>query len=40
MGGGEALGIGLNHLELFSYVGGFSSGLGRPAEFAEDRTPA
>ncbi len=27
MGGGEALGIGLNHLELFSYVGGFSPGI-------------
>jgi enterochelin esterase-like enzyme len=33
MGGGEALSIGLNHLELFSHVGGFSSGLGSPAEF-------
>ena len=32
MGGGQALGIGLNHLELFASVGGFSSGL-RPAEF-------
>jgi enterochelin esterase family protein len=32
MGGGQALSIGLNHLELFSYVAGFSSGL-RPAEF-------
>jgi enterochelin esterase-like enzyme len=32
MGGGQALAIGLNHLELFSYVAGFSSGL-RPAEF-------
>ena len=27
------LSIGLNHLELFSYVGGFSSGLGRAAEW-------
>jgi len=27
MGGGQSLGIGLNHLELFSYVGGFSAGL-------------
>jgi enterochelin esterase-like enzyme len=27
MGGGESLGIGLTHLELFSYVGGFSAGL-------------
>jgi enterochelin esterase-like enzyme len=32
MGGGESLSIGLNHLELFAYVGGFSAGL-RPAEF-------
>ena len=32
MGGGQALGIGLNHLELFSYVGGFSAAL-RPADF-------
>jgi enterochelin esterase-like enzyme len=28
MGGGEALSIGLNHLERFSYVGGFSAGIG------------
>jgi enterochelin esterase-like enzyme len=33
MGGGQALSIGLNHRELFAYVGGFSSGLGRPADF-------
>ena len=32
MGGGQALGIGLSHLELFSYVGGFSAAL-RPADF-------
>jgi enterochelin esterase family protein len=32
MGGGESLGIGLNHLELFSYVGGFSPGI-RTADF-------
>jgi len=32
MGGGESLEIGLNHLELFSYVGGFSAAL-RPADF-------
>jgi enterochelin esterase-like enzyme len=32
MGGGESLEIGLSHLELFSYVGGFSAAL-RPAEF-------
>lgn len=35
MGGGQALSIGLNHLELFSYVGGFSSGLGRGDDFAK-----
>jgi enterochelin esterase-like enzyme len=34
MGGGQALAIGLNHLELFSHVGGFSSGLGRVADFS------
>ena len=33
MGGGEALSIGLNHLERFSYVAGFSSGLGRVEDF-------
>jgi enterochelin esterase-like enzyme len=33
MGGGESLSIGLNHLELFSYVGGFSAAIGSPAEF-------
>lgn len=33
MGGGQALSIGLNHLELFSYVGGFSSGFGPDADF-------
>jgi enterochelin esterase-like enzyme len=33
MGGGQALNIGLNHVDLFSYVGGFSSGLGNVAEF-------
>jgi enterochelin esterase family protein len=32
MGGGQALGIGLSHPELFSYVGGFSAAL-RPPEF-------
>jgi enterochelin esterase family protein len=30
MGGGQSLGIGLNHLELFSYVGGFSAGIRPP----------
>ncbi|HKA02474.1 MAG TPA: alpha/beta hydrolase-fold protein [Candidatus Solibacter sp.] len=37
MGGGESLMIGLNHIELFSYVAGFSAAL-RPAEF--DKTYA
>ncbi len=32
MGGGQSLGIGLNHLDLFSYVGGFSAGI-RTADF-------
>ena len=35
MGGGQALAIGLNHLELFSHVGGFSSGLGPAADFSK-----
>ena len=35
MGGGQALTIGLNHLELFSHVGGFSSGLGAVGDFAK-----
>jgi enterochelin esterase family protein len=34
MGGLESLTIGLNHLELFSYVGGFSAAV-RPPEFAK-----
>jgi len=34
MGGGQSLSIGLNHLDLFSHVAGFSSGI-RPAEFEE-----
>jgi enterochelin esterase-like enzyme len=33
MGGGEALNIGLNHLERFAYVGGYSAGIGRPATY-------
>jgi enterochelin esterase-like enzyme len=33
MGGGQALSIGLNRLDLFSHVGGFSSGLGNAAQF-------
>ena len=31
MGGGQAMRIGLNNIDLFSYVGGFSSGLGNAA---------
>lgn len=33
MGGGQALSIGLNHLDLFSHLGGFSSGLGSAGDF-------
>jgi enterochelin esterase family protein len=33
MGGGQALSIGLNNVDLFSYVGGFSSGLGNSANY-------
>jgi enterochelin esterase-like enzyme len=33
MGGGQALSIGLNNVDLFSYVGGFSSGLGNAANY-------
>jgi enterochelin esterase-like enzyme len=33
MGGGQALKVGLEHRDLFGYVAGFSSGLGRPADF-------
>ena len=32
MGGGQAVSIGLNHLELFSHVAGFSSYVGPPRE--------
>jgi enterochelin esterase-like enzyme len=35
MGGVESLTIGLNHLELFSYVAGFSAAV-RPADFPKD----
>jgi enterochelin esterase family protein len=31
MGGGQALNIGLNNLDLFSYVGGFSAAIGNAA---------
>lgn len=33
MGGGQALSIGLNNIDRFSYVGGFSSGLGNAANY-------
>jgi enterochelin esterase-like enzyme len=33
MGGAQALSIGLNNLDLFSHVGGFSSGLGNAANY-------
>jgi enterochelin esterase family protein len=39
MGGGESLAIGLNHLELFSSVGGFSPGLSRTADFSAEFAP-
>jgi enterochelin esterase family protein len=35
MGGGQSLGIGLNHLELFGYVGGFSAALNNGGDFAK-----
>lgn len=33
MGGGEALSIGLNNIDQFSYVGGFSAAIGQAAAF-------
>jgi enterochelin esterase family protein len=33
MGGGQALRIGLNHVDLFAYVGGFSAAVGAAPEF-------
>jgi enterochelin esterase-like enzyme len=33
MGGGQALSIGLNNLDLFSHIAGFSSGLGNALNF-------
>ena len=33
MGGGQALSIGLSHLDLFSHIGAFSAGLGAVADF-------
>jgi len=34
MGGGQALNLGLNNLDLFSYVGGFSAAIGNAANHA------
>ena len=39
MGGGQALTIGLSHLDLFSHVGAFSSGLGASAIFRKTYAP-
>jgi enterochelin esterase family protein len=38
MGGGQSLTIGLRHTELFSHVGGFSSGAREPRELVESIT--
>lgn len=35
MGGGQALAIGLNRLDTFSHVGGFSAGLGANTDFSQ-----
>ena len=35
MGGGQSLNIGLTHLDLFSYVGGFSAAIGNAAGFSK-----
>lgn len=32
MGGGQTLGVGLAHLDLFSYIGAFSTGVWQPAQ--------
>ena len=41
MGGGQALTIGLKHLDTFAYVGGFSAALfGRQGDLIEDTTAA
>src|SRR5262249_47053397 len=41
MGGGQALGIGLKHLDRFAWVGGFSSALfGRQADLVTDPSAA
>ena len=33
MGGGQAFNVGLNHIDRFSYIGGFSSGMGNAANY-------
>ena len=35
MGGGQSLTIGLNHLDLFSYVGGFSAALNNAGDYGK-----
>lgn len=42
MGGGQALNFGLNHLDTFAYVGGFSSAPNtrRPADLIRDHAGA
>jgi enterochelin esterase-like enzyme len=39
MGGGQSLGIGLRHRELFAWVGGMSSYLAEPAKLVEQAFP-
>ena len=39
MGGGQSLGIGLRHRELFAWVGGMSSYLAEPAKLVEEVFP-
>ena len=42
MGGGQSLNFGLAHLDVFAWVGGFSSALNTkpPAQFVPDPTAA
>jgi enterochelin esterase family protein len=35
MGGGQALNIGLNNIDRFRYIGGFSSGMGNAAHYSK-----
>src|SRR5258708_7255973 len=39
MGGGQSLGIGLRHRELFAWIGGMSSYLADPAKLVEEAFP-